>query len=53
MPGADNFCGGLEEGMGPWDTTLTMRMEDNGAYRSILGRMKALRLKNYKVLDFS
>ncbi|EPE29411.1 alpha/beta-Hydrolase [Glarea lozoyensis ATCC 20868] len=53
MPGADNFCVGLEEGNGPFDTTLTMRMEDNGAYRSILGRLRALRLKTYRALDFS
>jgi hypothetical protein len=53
MPGADNFYDGLKENSGPWNTTLTIIMEDNGAYRSIMGRVKALRLKTYQKLDFS
>lgn len=50
MPGNDHFCAGTESGSGPFDTTLTMRMEENGAWRSVVQRMNHLRLKSWHAL---
>ena len=51
MPGANNFCDGLEQQMGPWKTTLKIKMEDNKDFQKISDRMKALRLKTHQTVN--